>query len=571
MVLQGKSVSRGIAMGRAMVYQPSELQVEELHCAPANAGEMLEKFNFARKTACLELDTIIAFFSEEPEKGAIFLAQKEILQDEDIYALISKAILEKKEMPDYAVKKAFAKFIEMMKGSSSELFAARAADLQDVCDRVIRILQGKKQNVVEQITTPVVIVAKDLLPSDTATLGRGKILGIVTEQGSITSHTAILANAMRIPAVLGVQDCMTFIEDGATVIVDAIEGEVYIDASPKVTGELTEKKSLFEKEEQEQQNFADGKVKLYTTDGRQIELGINVGQKKVEEEHIVCDFVGLFRTEFMYMKQDRFPTEEEQVQVYKEFLRQAQGRPVTLRTLDIGGDKSLPYALMEEEKNPFLGKRAIRFCFANPAILHTQLRAALRASVEGPLHIMFPMVNSVEDVMRAREMFLLAKQSLQEEQVVFCKDVKMGIMIEVPSAVMVLKEILPLIDFASVGTNDLCQYLCAADRMNPNVAEYFQMFAPAMLRVLKEISHQFLEAKKPLSVCGEMAGTVEGAAFLVGIGIDKLSMSASKLARVKTFIAKYSEKQLEQMANEALGCKTQAEVQLVFENFFEFS
>lgn len=558
MVLKGNPVSPGISVGKAYIYKALSFDVHETYFEGDPAAEKAV-FDAAVQAAETELDGLIAAFSaQDADKAKIFEAHKEILFDEEILEMVEEAILSEKKTSDFAVCGVYAEFIELLGSAKDELIAARVADLRDVRNRLIRILHGEAEKNLSVLSEPVVIVAHDLLPSDTATLDRQNVLGIITEVGGATSHSAIIANSYRIPAVLGVPDATEALKDGVLIGLDALSGLVHIDPQSDVMEELDQKNEVFQQEQAIAQQYLDKEG--LTADGVHIDIGLNIGSADYLEGYKYSDFVGLFRTEFLYMESDHQPTEEEQYKAYRKVLENMKDRPVTLRTLDIGGDKTLSYMQLPREDNPFLGKRALRLCFDNPELFKTQLRAALRASVAGQLWIMLPMVGSIDDIRRARSILDDVKAELDTQGIAYAKDVKLGIMIEIPSIAMISELAADEVDFASIGTNDLCQYLCAVDRMNPEIDSYYQSYAPAMVRTLGYIIEQFNKKGKPISVCGEMGGEILGAMLLVGLGLRKLSMSESKLAGVKAVLSKLTIAQLEDAAQKAKNFETEEQV-----------
>lgn len=300
--------------------------------------------------------------------------------------------------------------------------------------------------------------------------------------------------------------------------------------------------------------------------GEQIEIGLNVGSPEYTDAFEAVDFVGLLRTEFLYMQSDHMPTEEEQYRAYAQVVTNAGGKPVTLRTLDIGGDKTLPYFELPKEDNPFLGKRALRLCFANPDIFNTQLRAALRASAKGPLWLMFPMVGSVDDIRAAKAAVERAKEELRAEGIAFDENLKVGIMIEIPAIAEIADLAAQEVDFASVGSNDLIQYTTAVDRMNADIADYYQSFSPAIVRMLGKIFSAFHEAGKPISVCGELAGNEQAALILAGLGLRKMSMSGSRISRIKRALSRYTLTQMEELAEQAKMLATEADIEQLLQD-----
>ena len=557
---RGEAASGGIAIGKAYHYCPVEYTVE-----PAQAGNPAEerrRLETARAKALEELKTIQNSFPEEQkDKAMIFAAHQELLEDEELLDMLQMGIQDEGYTAEYAVQSSFEEYIGLLSRVKDPTIAGRVADLKDVRNRLLRILHGDPEKSLSRLPRDVIIVAHHLLPTDTATMDRQHVLGILTEVGGKTSHSAILARSMHIPAVLGVTDVRKNIADGEEIILDAVEGLVLRDPTDEETAEYRKQEEAFQIRRRQTETYLAAEPR--TKDGMPVQIGLNIGGADADETYRYVDFVGLFRTEFLYMENDHWPTEEEQFEAYARVLRLAKGKPVTLRTLDIGGDKQLPYYELPKEGNPFLGKRALRLCLAEEPLFRTQLRAAYRASAYGRLQIMFPMVGSLDDIARAKAVAESVRQELAAAGVPM-GEVPLGIMIEIPAIAMLAPLAAAEVDFASIGTNDLCQYLCAADRMNASVAAYSQSMGPAMLKTLKMIIDAFRAAGKPLSVCGEMGGDPAAAALLVGMGLRKLSMSASSVAAIKEMLATHTLPELEAKAAAALQCRTQAEVLSLF-------
>lgn len=557
-IFHGEPVSPGIAMGQAHILDLDPKRVSEAHYQPGQEQESLGQWRSARDAVYQDLGIIREKLAGNQPEAEIMDVHQAILLDEEIGELVEAAIVEERAIAAYAVQMTFDRFIGIIRQLDDPLIAQREADLRDVRNRVLETL-GYAQSVdLSSLPPSSIIVAHDLLPSDTASLDAENVAAIVTETGSSTSHSAILAKSLGIPAVLGVPKIVESLSTGAPLIVDAIEGLVITEPTGEQTATYTLKIADYRRKKEEVQSFLLNEAEL--RDGTRIFAGVNIGNVTSPEDFLGSDFIGLFRTEFLYMERPELPSEDEQFEVYRTILEQAGDRPVTLRTLDIGGDKDLPYLSLPKETNPFLGVRALRFCFEHPHILKTQFAAALRAAPYGQLKIMLPMVGSIDDVRRAKAILAETVDELSKRGVFFDDKVDLGIMIEVPSAAIFADRLACEVDFASIGTNDLCQYLFASDRMNPNMRSYYQMFSPAMLRTLKYAIRSFNEADKPISICGEMAGDAKAAILLVGLGLKYLSMNKTSLARVKKALRQVTLKDAEQLADKALSFNTQDEV-----------
>lgn len=562
MILKGNAVSEGIAAGTIFVYQPFSVTVSESFCEPEQAEAGLARFAEVKKHAHEELRAICQKLeAEDPEKAKIFAAHQEILNDDAVNEEIADGIRCDCWSPDWAIQKIYDKFIRMLKKSPNQLIRERAADLEDVRGRLLRIWYGMPESSLVALGGQVIIAARDLLPSDTATLDRDKVLAILTEVGGSTSHSAIIARGYEIPAILGIPELLKHVSDDQSAAVDALSGVVELDPSPERIKEIEARRELYLERAAETKKYLGAEP--VTADGVRVDVGLNIGSADEQDMkgEPYTDFVGLFRTEFLYMGRGELPGEEEQFEIYKRVLRAYGRRPVTLRTLDIGGDKTLLCLDLPREENPFLGNRALRLCFSRVDIFRTQLRAALRASVYGNLWLMLPMVGSIDDIRRARGIIDGVKSELRAEGIEYSESFKTGIMIEVPSIAAIADMAAEEVDFASIGTNDLCQYLTAADRMNPDVATYYQSYHPALFRVIGETVRAFTAAGKPISVCGEMGGDRLAAAALVGMGMRKLSMGFASIAGVKRMLAGLTIDAAEKIAETVVNLRTAGEIE----------
>ena len=520
--LQGNPVSEGIAYAKSYIYIPGTLTKAPDFFPKGQEEEKYREFRESCEKADSELVTLYnGMCKEDPDKAKIFSAHRELLQDEEILDEIRETICEENMNPDSAVSKVYTEFAELLAGVEDPLIAERAADLRDVRDRLLRILSGQETSKLSSFSEDVILVAHDLLPSDTATMDRKHIKGILTEVGGVNSHSAILARSYGIPAILGVPNVTEKIPTDTMLAMDGLTGEIFVTPGEECICDIREKQTSFFRKKEAEKNFLNKPAIM--KDGTEIKIGINIGSQEFDVPTDRYDFIGLFRTEFL-----------------------------TLRTLDIGGDKTLPYMELPKEDNPFLGKRAIRLCFAEKELFLTQLRAALRASAYGPLQIMFPMVGSLEDIRKAKEYLNLAKEQLKERKQQFDEQIRIGIMIEIPAIALIADLAAEEVDFASIGSNDLTQYLSAADRMNPEVAAYYRSDSTAMLRLLRFVFQEFSKRGKEISVCGEMAGNPETAQLLVGLGARKLSMSSGNIAGVKAKLAECTLQELTALAEKKL-------------------
>jgi len=552
----GNPVSEGIAIGRICKYEASTPKVSESFFPPAELDAHLAEYSEAKDRAQQELKVLYA--SMKNEKAEIFKSHMDILDDEVMDEEIVALITGKHMSPDHAVFTVYNTYIDILGRTVDPLIRERTTDLEDVRNRIIRKLHHIEEKNLSCLLEPSIILAEELFPSDTATLDRKNIIGIATEKGSATSHTAIIARSYGIPAVLGISGLMEAVEDGAHAVLDALTGTLIIEPDTASQHDYTVKRDQFTRDEEYARQFI--MAKAVTKDGVKVDIGMNIGSSAMPEHSDYCEFIGLFRTEFLYMESNTMPTEEEQYTAYKSVLAAMKGRPVTIRTLDIGGDKNLNYLKLPQEDNPFLGNRALRLCFDRPELLKTQLRAALRASLQGTLWIMFPMVGSLEVWRRAKAYVEEVKMELGAQGIPYSDQIKLGIMIEIPSAALFADKLAREVDFASIGTNDLCQYMFAVDRMNPAVADYYQEFSPALFRAIYQIVSAFNNAGKPISICGELGGSPTATAVLIGLGLRKLSMSPASFGRVKRVIAGISASNAAAFAQKVLDMDTEQDV-----------
>lgn len=562
MIYHGNPVSKGIAAGPVFLYQPFTAAVSEDLLEESAVPEALMKYEAARKNAEAELKAIHARLqSADPEKAKIFTAHIDILFDEAMDGDIREQIENNRCPPDRAIAEVFEKYARILGKAPDPLIKERASDIRDVKTRLIRVWNGVPEKNLSSLPAPAVIVVHDLLPSDTATLDRKNVLAIVTEIGGSTSHSAIIARSYGIPAILGVDKATEYFSQGETVIADALIGQVISEPTEEQLSGCAEKRRRFLAQQDRINAFINQEA--VTPDRVRVEIELNlasVSEQAVEGEKYT-DGVGLFRTEFLYLGRDSLPTEEEQFEIYRAVLTKFGGRPVTLRTLDIGGDKKLSCLNLPHEENPFLGNRALRLCFDRPDIFRAQLRAAFRASVYGNLWIMFPMVASMDDIFRAKQAVSEVKKELADENIAFSPDVKLGIMIEIPSIALLADFAAKEVDFASIGTNDLCQYTMAVDRLNPAVNEYYQSYNPALFRLIHLAAKSFLENGKPVCVCGELGGDRLGATVLMGLGVRKLSMSISSVAQIRKLVNELPMKKAEQIAANVLALSSAKEAE----------
>lgn len=558
-MLKGIATSSGIAIGK--VYK-LEQPVVTIDTGKGNPEVETKRFEAALEKTIADIEGIKerASATLKEEELAIFDAHLMMANDpeykDQIISMINDGM-----MADNATKTVSDNMITMFENIDDEYFKERAADIKDVSFRLLCNILGLTIPDLSSINEEVVIVAKEMTPSDTAQLNKKYALGFVTEIGGKTSHAAIMAVSLGIPAVVGCTGVMASACHGDTIILDAKEGDVIINPNNEEICTYTEKCELFKKEKEALQLLKDKPT--ITVDDHRVELVANIGNPQDMDAATANDAegVGLFRTEFLYMdKTEAFPTENEQFEAYKEVLEKANGNRVVVRTLDIGGDKKLPYFTIDPEMNPFLGYRAIRLCLDRKDIFKDQVRALLRASVYGKLAIMFPMIATIKEFVEAKEFVFAQKQCLLDEGQKVSDDIEIGMMVEIPATAALADEFAKHADFFSIGTNDLIQYSMAADRMSEKVAYLYQPLNPSILRLVKMTIDGAHSQGKWCGMCGEMAGDPLAAPVLLGLGLDEFSMSSSRILPTRKTITSLSKKDMEELANKALKCQTEEEV-----------
>ena len=558
-VLKGEGVSLGIASAKSYLYEPIEVVTSPIPFGEGMEQEYLQQLEDTFTKAKIELQNLYGQMEEDNQDNrAIFLSHQAILEDVCLLQEIREEVLSNRLYPDRAISLVLDRYIEKFAGSDDALLVERTGDLRDVQKRLIRIWQGKPDHNLMDIREDVIVVAHDLLPSEIALLNLAQVKGIVTEIGGETSHCAILTRCYGIPAVLGVKHAMRRIGEGTSVILDALAGEVIAYPTEEDEQYYQNKQDRFLKRYESERQYLD--LPAETKDGNCIQIGINIGTEELGAESTWYDYVGLLRSEFLYMDKGTLPTEEEEIESYRKILLQAEDKPVIIRTLDLGGDKGLEELVIPKEENPSLGLRGIRVCRQNPQLFHGHLRALLQASAYGKMRIMFPMITGMEDIRMAKSCVRKVMEELDRENRPYDKGIEIGVVLETPAICMMADLVAEEVDFASLGTNDLVQYLCGADRGNGGVAEYYQTYSPAALRMIGQVIEAFDRKGKRIGVCGEMAGQPVGAQLLVGLGARHLSMDAGNIASVKAALSQVTLKDLVKQAKMCQNLRTQEEV-----------
>ena len=571
MAYKGIGASPGVALGKALVVEHSELVIEKKSID--NVEAEIAKLEDAVAVSKEELVKVKEKASEElgAEEAEIFEAHLLVLEDPELIGSAIDKIKTESVNAEYALNEIKEMFVSMFESMDNEYMKERAADIKDVTNRILRHILGIKVVDLSALSEEVVLIAHDLTPSDTATMNKKMVLGFLTDIGGRTSHTAIMSRTLEIAAIVGLNDITSKVKDGDFVVFNGDTGEVIVNPDEETINKYTELKAKYEDERKALQ-LLKGKPSV-TLDGKHVELAGNIGTPNDIEGLIKNDAegVGLYRTEFLYMDRDSFPTEEIQYEAYKAVLEGMDGKPIVIRTLDIGGDKELSYLSMEPEMNPFLGYRAIRLCLDRKDIFKTQLRALYRASVHGRLRIMFPMISSLEELLQAKEVVKEVLAELDSEGVAYAKDVEIGMMIEVPSAAVISDVLAKHVDFFSIGTNDLIQYTCAVDRMNQKISYLYNQFNPAVLRLIKTVIDNAHKEGKWAGMCGESAGDQKMIPILLGMGLDEFSMSPISILPARKLITSVKESDMKKLADDVLNMGTAEEIKSYIEKILGIS
>lgn len=561
--LQGIAASDGIAIAKVYTLTEPDLTVTKVTVEDSEKEASRLDDALAASIKDVELIKETALKNLGEEEAQVFDAHLMVLSDPELIGQVKDSITSNKVNAESALKEVTDMFISIFAGMEDNPYMQeRAADIRDVSKRVLAHLLGVKIPSPATIKDEVIIVAADLTPSDTAQLNRQYVKAFVTDIGGRTSHSAIMARSLEIPAIVGTKEVTSIAKDGDIIIVDGLSGDVFLNPSEEVIAEYRAKAEAFAAQQAEWEKLKDSKT--YTKDGHQVELAANIGTPK-DLEGVVnngAEGVGLYRTEFLYMDSHEMPTEEDQFEAYKAVLEGMNGKPVVVRTMDIGGDKELPYLPLPHEMNPFLGYRAIRISLNEPEMFRTQLRALLRASVYGKLRIMFPMIATLNDFRGAKALLEEEKAKLIAEGVAVSDDIQVGIMIEIPAAAVLAHQFAKEVDFFSIGTNDLIQYTMAADRMNERVSYLYQPYNPSILTLIKHVIDSAHKEGKWAGMCGEMAGDQTAVPLLVGLGLDEFSMSASSVLKTRSLISKLTLSDMQALAAKAINeCATVEEVE----------
>lgn len=562
-MLKGVAASPGIEIGKVYILQKPVIEINQNSITTKKIPLELKRLINAVEVSKSQLAKIRDRAEKElgAEKARIFEAHLMILEDAVLLDAITDMIKTEHITAENALTRVINEYVETFEAMHDEYLRERAADIKDIGERLVKNVLGIPIQSLTDLSEEVIIIAKDLTPSDTAQMDKEKVIAFAADMGGPTSHTAIMARSLEIPAVVGLGDFSLQAKDGDTVIIDGNKGAVILNPDEEDLQKYRKLRYDYQQYIKELKELKE--LPAVTTDQlRRVELSANIGTPKDCEGANAngAEGVGLYRTEFLYMDRSSLPSEEEQYEAYKAAVEAMVPNPVIIRTLDIGGDKKLPYLDMPDELNPFLGWRAIRMCLDRTEILKTQLKAILRAGCHGRVRIMYPMISGVHEVRRANAILNEVREELEREGKAYDLNVQVGIMIEIPSAAITADILAKEVDFFSIGTNDLIQYTLAVDRMNEKISDLYEPLHPAVLRLIKNVIDASHKAGIWTGMCGEMAGDPQATAILLGMGLDEFSMSASSIPRVKKIIRSLTYSQAQELARQALALENPDEI-----------
>ncbi|MBB1273008.1 MULTISPECIES: phosphoenolpyruvate-protein phosphotransferase PtsI [Psychromonas] len=566
-MISGILASPGITFAKALLLQEDEISLNTEKVR--NIEHEITRFvdGRAKTSAQLEIVKQKALETFGEEKEAIFEGHIMLLEDEELEEDIIAYMKKNKCTADFAINSIVEENAQMLQELDDPYLRERAADFRDIGNRLLKNVLGIELVNLSDISEEVILIANDLTPSETAQINLDKVLGFITDIGGRTSHTSIMARSLEIPAIVGTNDITKCVKNGDMIILDALNNKIIINPSKAQLAEAKVVRDAFLEEKAELAKLKD--LPAMTLDGHQVEVGSNVGSVKDTDgaKRNGAECVGLYRTEFLFMDRDQLPTEDEQFIAYKDVVEAMEGKPCIIRTMDIGGDKDLPYLNLPAELNPFLGWRAIRICFDRPEIMNPQLRALLRASAFGKIRIMFPMIISVEEVRKLKDILELLKTELRNENFAFDEEIEIGVMIETPAAAAIAHHLIKEVDFFSIGTNDLTQYTLAVDRGNELISDLYNPLSPSVLTIIKTVIDASHAAGKWTGMCGELAGDEHATLLLLGMGLDEFSMSAISIPTVKKIIRSTNFADAKELADKALSMATAAEIEALVNDF----
>ncbi|SFN63817.1 phosphoenolpyruvate-protein phosphotransferase PtsI [Xenorhabdus japonica] len=568
-MISGILVSPGIAFGKALLLKEDPIIINQKKIIPEQVEQEISRFKQGRDKSSAQLEIIRKTAEKNlgAEKAEIFEGHIMLLEDEELEQEIITLIKKNLASADAAVYSVIEDQAKALEELDDEYLKERAADVRDIGKRLLKNILDMPIIDLGSIEEEAILVANDLTPSETAQLNLDKVLGFITDLGGRTSHTSIMARSLELPAIVGTTNATKQIKNGSYLILDAVNNHIYVNPSDSEIEKLKTAKSEYLTEKSELAKLKD--LPAITLDGHQVEVCANIGTVRdvLGAERNGAEGVGLYRTEFLFMDRDSLPTEDEQFEAYKAVAEAVGNQAIMIRTMDIGGDKDLPYMNLPKEENPFLGWRAIRICLDRKEILHSQLRAILRASAFGKLRIMFPMIISVEEIRELKVELTLLKEQLCNENKVFDESIEVGIMVETPAAATIAKHLAKEVDFFSIGTNDLTQYTLAVDRGNELISHLYNPMSPAVLSLIKQVIDASHAEGKWTGMCGELAGDERATLLLLGMGLDEFSMSAISIPRIKKIIRNTTYDDAKALAEQALTQPTAQELMDLVDTF----
>ncbi|MFU2074470.1 phosphoenolpyruvate-protein phosphotransferase PtsI [Gallibacterium anatis] len=568
-MISGILASPGIVFGKALVLKEEQIVLDKRKISDDEVESEVARFYKGREAAAAQLTAIKEKARQTlgEEKEAIFEGHLMILEDEELEEEIVSYLKEHKVTADVAASVIIDQQVAMLSDIDDEYLKERAGDIRDIGNRLLKNILGMNIIDLGEISEKSILVAYDLTPSETAQLNLDNVLGFITDIGGRTSHTSIMARSLELPAIVGTNDVTSRVNTGDYVVLDAINNAVYVNPTEEEIARLRALEQKYKEEKAELIKLKD--LPAVTLDGRQVDVCANIGTIRDIDgaERNGAEGVGLYRTEFLFMDRDQLPSEEEQFQAYKAVVEAMKNRLVILRTMDIGGDKDLPYMNLPKEMNPFLGWRAIRIALDRREILNAQLRAVLRASAFGKLAVMFPMIISVEEVRELKAVLETLKQQLREEGKAFDENIQVGVMVETPSAAVNAKFLAKEVDFFSIGTNDLTQYTLAVDRGNELISHLYNPLTPSVLSLIKQVIDASHAEGKWTGMCGELAGDEKATILLLGMGLDEFSMSAISVPKIKKLIRNVNYQDAQDLAKEVLQQPTAEDIEQLIANF----
>lgn len=562
-MIKGKGISKGIGFGKVFIFEKRKRKIKKV--IVENSENELEKFKTALNKVEKEIEETIQQSSGTEKE--IMNAYLMILKDPTLIIETENLIKNLKYNAEYAIEEGFNKIIEMFKKINDEYMAERAKDIIDIKEKLLDEIFKDENIKLNKLPQNTIIVAKELTTSETAKLDFKNVSGIITEIGGVNSHTAIMARTHSLPLITEIHNINEIFNNGQYICMNGSTGEIFINPTKDEENKLLEQQKLIEEEKNKLEEYKNKETK--TKDGFKVELVSNIGIPSDVEKVIesTAEGIGLFRTEFLYMDNEKMPTEEEQFLSYKEIAEKMQGKPVIIRTLDVGGDKEIKYLNLPKEENPFLGFRAIRICLANIEMFKIQLRAILKASAYGNISIMIPMISSIEELRKTKQIVEECKKELQEKNIKFKKDIKLGIMIEIPSTAIMAEQFAKECDFFSIGTNDLIQYTVAVERGNEKISNLYSKYNPAVIRLIKMAIDGAHKEGIFCGMCGEVAGDSKFIPILIGMGLDEFSMNSNKILQARKVITNLEKKQCEELVENIIKLDSSNKIKEELEDF----